>query len=162
MNQKQWNIGAIALVLMILCIAGFILVLNKLKAGPGSVGQRDPLPAFGYCDSKQARPCVLSFNLDKDGNMVINVLTNSLQNFYIKIRHETGERIYECERAGEYSVRVACTGEAMPAGEMLNFMVISTGKNTTLAQGNFSIIGMALATPEVSMTPTPILQHAPR
>ncbi len=164
MNRKQWIAGAVLLVvLMILCTYGSVTTLNKSKER-GSVGQREPLPDFGYCSSKEIKPCVSSFDLDPGGSMVISVLTNSPENFYIKIKQAENELIYECTRAKEYSIQVSCQGEALPAGEMLDFLVISTSKNTTLAQGNFSIIGMALATPEIAITPTyvPAFDHRPR
>src|SRR5512142_2388802 len=99
---------------MILCIAGLILVLNESKSKPGTIGQREPLPGFGYCSLKQVKPCVLSFHLDSSGGMVINILTNSLQDFYIKVRYEEGERTYACTRARKYSANVSCKGEALP------------------------------------------------
>src|SRR5512136_1760098 len=98
---------------MLLCIAGLIIVLNGMKDRPGSIGHREPLPGFGYCSSKQVKPCVLDINLDPNGDMVINVLTDSLQDFYIKIKHEAAERTYECKRARKYSANVVCTGAAM-------------------------------------------------
>ncbi len=164
MDRKLLSTGLVSLVLMILCIFGLFIVLNELKAKPGRIGYHDPLPDFGYCNSQQLRPCVLSFNLDPDGEMIINILTDSLKGFYIKIIHEEAESMYACTRARQYSANVACRGEAMPIGETLSFFVISTEEDATLAQGSFPIIGMALATPEVAITPTyvPAFDHRPR
>ncbi len=168
MNQKQWNIGAIAILLMILFISGLMVVLNGLRSKPGSVGHREPLPAFGYCSSSRVRPCILSVALNPDGSMSINILVKrSSQNFYIKIRDETNQYIYECKRVPRGSIYVTCRGEAIPVGEMAIFTVITKKKNTTLAGGSFSIIGMALVTPEIptpTLTPTfvPAFDHPPR
>lgn len=149
--------------LILLCVAGWLLIQNAWKAGQGHVESREPLPAFGYCSSVQVRPCVLSFNLSADGGMLINVLTRSSQDVYIKIRHETDEYLYECTRARRNSAFVSCTGKALPVGGTYSFLIISKEKNTTLAEGSLPIIGMALATPEVYITPTPILfNHLPR
>lgn len=88
--------------------------------------------------------------------MVINILVHgSSPDFYVKIKRETGEHVYECEKAKTYSINVYCTGDTMPAGETLSFLLISTKENATLAEGSFPIIGLALATPEVYRTPTP-------
>lgn len=95
--------------------------------------------------------------------MVINILTDrSSPDFYIKIRSEAGEQMYECKRAREYSTHVTCMGESMPVGETLSFLILSKEENTTLAEGSFPIIGMALATPEISISPTPFTHREPR
>ncbi len=90
-------------------------------------------------------------------------VNSSLQNFYVKIKHEADEFIYECQKAKSYSTHATCTGKAVPVGEMLSFFIISQDANTTLAAGSFPIIGLALATPEVRLTPTPVIfDHSPR
>ena len=164
MNRKQWIAGAALLVLLlILCISGAILAWNEWQGEPGSVGTHEPLPGFGYCSSRPIRPCILSFHSNRSGDMVINLLANgSSPDFYIKIRHAEGESIYECKRARKYSINVSCTGEKMPVGETFSFLIISTEANTTLAEGSFPIIGMALATPETYLTPTPFTHRERR
>jgi hypothetical protein len=136
---------------------------NKWEARKGRIESREPLPAFGYCSSMPVRPCVISFNLRADGGMIINLLTRSSQDFYIRTRHETDEYIYECKSAGWNSAYVSCTGKALPVGGTYSFLVVSKEENITLAEGSLPIIGMALATPDVYFTPTPILfNHLPR
>ncbi|HEX2997750.1 MAG TPA: hypothetical protein VHP14_23205 [Anaerolineales bacterium] len=163
MNRRQWFTGALLLVLLlILCIAGSIRAWNERQPKPGVVGHHEPLPGFGYCNSLQTKPCILSFNLNKDGGMIINVLTDSLQDFYINIKDEEGDRIYECKRVREYSTHVTCTGDTLPVGKTLNFLVISKKDNTSFAQGTFPIVGMALATPQIRITPTPFTNREPR
>ncbi|HMB22123.1 MAG TPA: hypothetical protein VKP08_04800, partial [Anaerolineales bacterium] len=117
---------------------------------------------FGYCSSLRTKPCILSFNLNKDGDMLINVLTDSLQDFYIKISDEESEHNYECQRVREYSTHVTCTGETLPVGKTLNFLVVSKKDEAPFAQGDFPIIGMALATPQIRITPTPFTNREPR
>ncbi len=167
MNPKYgiWIAAAgLLVILIILCAYGSTMAWREWRnRQQGGLGQREPLPSFGYCNLRQARPCILSFNLDADGDMVIQILTDSLEDFYIKIKYEEGEHMYVCQRATQYSRNVACTGAAVPVGETLNFLLISKEANTTLAQGSFPIIGLALATPEISVSPTPILfDHKPR
>jgi hypothetical protein len=93
--------------------------------------------------------------------MLINFLIDrSSPSFYIKIKYKLGENIYQCRKTKGNSTSVSCIGKAMPAGEILQFLLISRSKDITLAEGSFPIIGLALATPEdaptlLSETPFP-------
>lgn len=158
-DRKRLIAGAALFVLlMILCISGSSLLLNEWRGKRGQVGHRIPLAGLGYCSSQQVRPCILSFNLNPGGGMVINVLVRgSTPDFYVRVNHDAGEDTYECRHAGLYSTRVLCTGKTMPVGKTMSFRLVSIEEDTTLAEGSFPIIGMALATPQVYFTPTPIL-----
>lgn len=141
------------------------MIWNEWKGKQGNVEHREPLPGFGYCSSSQVRPCVLSFNLNLDGTMLINILAKGYsEDFYVKIKQDGDEHVYTCKKAEEYSTSVSCTGEAMPIGQTLSFLIVAPEGDTTLAEGSFPIIGMALATPEIRMTPTPIsvFDHPPK
>jgi hypothetical protein len=155
---------ALFVVLIVLCISAANIARNEWKSRQGQIGHREPLPGLGYCSSKQIRPCILSINLRPKGGMLINVLVyGSSPDFYLKIRHEQREYTYECEKDKSYSINVHCTGDTMPVGEPLSFRLTSKAANTTLAEGSFPIIGLALATPDIAMTPTPIpLDRPPR
>lgn len=159
MNRKRLIAGAALLViLMILCIFGSSLLLKEWKSNRGQVGHRIPLAGLGYCSSQQVRPCILSFNLNPGGGMLINVLVRgSTPDFYVKVKHDAGEEAYECRHAGLYSTRILCTGKTMPVGKTMSFRLVSIEEDATLAEGSFPIIGMALATPQVYFTPTPVL-----
>ena len=163
MNQNRLSAGLITFVavLLILVISGSVILIREWKSGQAQVGHRSPLPGLGYCSSKQITPCILSFNLDSHGNMVINMLTDgrSAPNFYLKIQQDGGENIYKCQKVKGFSTSVACVGESMPVGEVFQFLMISTRDDTLLAQGSFPIIGLALATPEIFLTPTPLPPH---
>jgi hypothetical protein len=160
-NRKQ-SIAAAILFVILLCLAGSVLAWKQWQGEPGQVGQREPLPGFGYCSSRQTRPCILAFNLDAKGSMLINVLVEaSSPDFYMKVRYPEGEQTYECKRARKYSIHVTCTGELMPVGKTLSFLMLSKETNLILSEGSFPIIGVALATPEISMTPTPFTHHGP-
>ncbi|MGB8984380.1 MAG: hypothetical protein WCC12_21110 [Anaerolineales bacterium] len=159
MNRNRWIAAIVALlvVLMLICISSSILAVRQWQGRQGRVDQRVPLPGISYCSSRQIKPCVLSFNLNPEGNMVINLLVNgSLQNFHAQIRHEDEERLYECKKPGRYSNSATCTGEAVAVGQTVELLLVSTDDNSTLAAGRFAIIGLALATPEVYLTPTPV------
>ena len=147
---------AILAVFVILIISGSILLLRPWTSGHGQIGHRVPLPPIGYCPADQAEPCIVSFTLDPDGTMVINIRTEnrSLPTFNLKIKRGEDENFYVCRRANGFSLNIICTGQAMPAGESLQFLLLSKRDNTLLAEGTFPIIGLALATPEPAMTPT--------
>jgi hypothetical protein len=111
-------------------------------------------------------PCVISFDLDSDGQMAINLRTENLSSpdFNLKIVEDGGEHIYFCRRTSRLSLSVICTGAAMPAGQDLHFLLLDKRDNRVLAQGTFPIIGLALATPEPATTPTsvPSFDRPPR
>jgi hypothetical protein len=148
---------------MILCVlVGSNIVRNEWESRQGQVGHREPLPGLGYCSSRQLRPCILSINLNPDGGMLITILVHgSSPDFYVKIKRETSEHIYACTREKSYSIHMYCTGDIMPVGEAVSFLLLSTQDDTTLAEGSFPIIGLALATPDIAMTPTPITIDRP-
>jgi hypothetical protein len=158
-DRKRLIAGAVLLVILtILCISGSSLLLNEWRGKRGQVGHRVPLAGLGYCSSQQVRPCILSFNLNPGGGMLINVLVRgSTPDFYVRVKHDGGEDMYACRHAGLYSTRVLCTGKTMPVGKTMSFRLVSIEEDTTLAEGSFPIIGMALATPQVYFTPTPVL-----
>lgn len=145
--------------IVVLAVLIMLLIYGLLwwQSRRSGMGQRSPISDLGYCSSNNARPCIASFGLDTDGNMLVNVLTPGLSfpNFYLKIIHSKGENIYECEKVKKFSSSVYCIGEAMRLGEVLQFMLISVDGETTLAEGQFAIIGLALSTPEFAgLSPT--------
>ena len=147
----------LVLILSIVCVSGASLLRKEWQSRQGRLGQREPLPGLAYCSSRQSRPCVLSFNHLPQGGMVINILAHGYSpDFFVKIEREGQEYIYECKKARRYSTTVTCTGQTLPVGEDLLFRLISIQDNLTLATGRFPIIGVALATPDVYFTPTPV------
>ena len=153
-NRNRWlTASVITAVLVILFIYGLLWWQSR---GPG-MGEREPIPALAYCSSNDARPCIASFSLDADGRMLVNVLAPGLSfpPFYLKIIHNAGENIYECKKLQKFLTSVYCIGEVMRLGEVLQFMLISVDGEVTLAEGSFTIIGLALATPEFAdLSPT--------
>jgi hypothetical protein len=151
-NRNRLIVGLVILaVLLILMISGSVLVLRQWNRGQTKVGHRVPIPSLRYCSSDQVMPCILSFNLDSDGNMLITMLVErSSPSFFIKIKYELGENIYQCRKTKGSSTSVSCIGKAMPVGEVLQFLLISKKEDIPLAEGRFPIIGLALATPEIA------------
>ena len=155
MNQNRLIAGIAIFVLLILIIVGLILLREELQSRQPQVNQREPLQGLGYCDSNQVTPCIVSFSRDADGKMLVNILTEGplFPDFYLKIKHSQGESIYPCQKVRSFSTSVYCTGKALPLGEVFEFFILSIDDNSVLAQGNFSIIGMALSTVQVFASP---------
>jgi len=152
-NQNRLIIGAAVLAALILLL--FYGLIQGRKGEPRA-GQRSPLTELAYCNSDNVRPCFVSFSLDSDGNMLVNLLTpgTSFPAFYLQIVHEKGESIYECQNVEKFSANVYCIGDEMQVGKLLQFRLISKNDNTILAEGSFAIIGLALPTPGNQLTAT--------
>lgn len=156
MDRDQW-ITRISLLLVLLFLAvGAFLSRQESQSRQPQIGQREPLPSLGYCSAEQITPCILSFNLNGNGKMVINILpSRSSANFYLKIKEDHVENMYDCQRTKGFSDTVSCTGPSVPLGIGFQFLILSVEKDTLLAEGRFPVIGLALATPEIYLTPTP-------
>jgi hypothetical protein len=155
-NRNRLIVGLVILaVFMTLVLFGSISLLRQWNGRQAETGQREPLQGLSYCSSSQFRPCVLSFSLDIRGNMIINLLTDRhVENFYLKIKQGEQEKRYKCEMVEGFSTNLACIGEKMPVGEAFSFMIVSVKEDIPLAEGTFPIIGLAIATPEIFVTPT--------
>ena len=155
-NRNRLSVGIIILaVFMTVVISVSILLLRQWNSRQVETGQREPLTGLSYCTSSEIRPCVLAFSQDPNGNMVINLLTDARSpNFYLKVRQNEREHIYQCQKVQGFSANFACTGEKMPVGEALSFVMVSTKEDMPLAEGTFPIIGLAIATPEIFVAPT--------
>lgn len=156
MNRKRLILGITIPVLILLTIAGLVLY-REWRKNQARVEQRFPLQQLKYCSSSPVTPCIVSFSQDSDGNMLVNFLTEGAfyPDFYLKITAGETDHIYVCEKADTFATSVYCTGKALPVGEVLQFYVISVNGEVVLAQGNFPIIGMALAGPGIFLSPTP-------
>ena len=165
-NRNQLIVGLFTLaVLLTLAICGSIILLRPWNSRQAETGQREPLQGLSYCSSNQLRPCVLSFSLDATGRMVINLLTDRrAKNIYLKVEPGEHETIYKCQAVEGFSTTLACTGEKLPVGEALSFVIVSNEADVPLAEGTFPIIGLAIATPEIFLTPTfiPAFERPPK
>jgi hypothetical protein len=155
-NRNRLIVGLVILaVFLTLVISGSIILRRQWNSRQAQTGQREPLQSLSYCSSNQLRPCVLSFSIDAAGSMVINILTDRrAANIYLKAEQGERETIYTCQTVEGFSTNLLCTGEKLPVGEALSFVIVSTEEGVALAEGTFPIIGLAIATPEIFMTPT--------
>lgn len=142
--------------LLLMMVPGSLFLRNEWLRQQAGVQQRQPLPGLGYCSTDQVAPCVVSFSVDTDGQMIVTIRTDaSFPGFYLKIRHSRGENLYPCQHMKGIEDHVFCKGARLPLGETFHFYLVSLQGERTLAQGNFSIIGLALGTPDIFSSPTP-------
>lgn len=165
-NRNRVVAGVILMaVLIAMVLFATTFLTREWKSRQPQVGQRSIVPRLRYCASDEARPCVVSFELDPEGRMIINLLAErSSPDFEIRIRHAQGEKLYMCRRVRLRSIHVSCIGDVLPVGESMQFVIVATEENALLAEGKFPIIGIALATPEYAATPTsvPFFERPPR
>jgi len=137
-----------------LLVVGLIFLSSNDLSDPVETGQNAPASGLAYCADEQVRPCVVSFSVDADENMLVNLLLPDLSfpTFYLKITSGSVETVYTCQRVDTAIDNAYCTGPKQSPGETLTLKLISTGDETLLAQGDLSIIGLAFPTLGVAVT----------
>ena len=140
----------------ILCALGFLLLARWYFGRtdqPTEKHQSTPVLDLVYCKDEQVKPCVVSFGLDVNDNMLVNILLPDLTfpGFYLKIMRGEDSVSYSCRRIQTALNNAYCIGEKLPPGESLHLMLISTRDDTLLAEGNLSIIGLAFPTLEIAI-----------
>jgi hypothetical protein len=158
-NRKQWMIAGI--IVMVLLVGGILLLQVNNTDDPQPAVQNAPASSMAYCNDEGTRPCVVSFGVDVDGNMLVNLLLPDrfFPAFYLKVLRGGQEIIYDCRRVNTAPNSAYCIGEKLPPGEVLHLMLISTRDDALLAEGDLSIIGLAFPTVDV-VTSTPITATA--
>jgi hypothetical protein len=146
---------SIAVVLVVLVVAGVVYLFLRFKTQP-QAQQRELISELVYCNSHDLRPCIVSFSVDADGNMLVNLLipASNYPDFYLTISNGVVENRYECQQVEDFPTNIYCTGVEMFPGEPLQFNLISLDDETILAEGNFAIIGLLLPNPEEEATGT--------
>ena len=89
--------------------------------------------------------------------MLVNFLTSGViyPDFYLKIKQDEEQHIYACQKVSKFATSVYCTGRVLPLGKIFQFSIFSVKEDVLLAEGNLSIIGLAIGTPViVSITPS--------
>jgi len=159
-NRKRLIIGVaififITVVLITLCGLG---VQWWRKNHQPQAHQRQLISSLTYCGSSDIKPCIVSFSIDADGNMLVSLLTPdaSYPDFYLTISADNnGINNYKCQKIKDFPTNVTCTGTEMYPGATLQFTLISLEDNTVLAEGKFAIIGLMLPNPSGETTETP-------
>ncbi|PWB69496.1 MAG: hypothetical protein C3F07_19865 [Anaerolineales bacterium] len=156
-NQKQMIVGGV--VLLLLLVLGTVALRNSSRGPADPVRATSTFPVTGlvYCNGEEVKPCVVSFAIDVDGNMLVNLLLPDLTfpGFYLKITRGDNENTYKCRRVSEAPNSAYCTGEKQPPGEILHLRLLATRNDALLSEGDLSIIGLAFPTlPLSTLTPT--------
>jgi hypothetical protein len=159
-NQRQMNIGGI--VLTVLLIVGVFILRNRRSNGFIESSQSTLASELVYCSSSDIKPCVVSFSLDEDDNMLVNLLLPDLSfpKFYLQITRGEVEIYYQCQRILAAPNTAHCIGEKLQPGETVYLKLISTRGDILLAEGSLSIIGLAFPTMGV-VTPIPEMTASP-
>ena len=158
MNQKRLIVGfTVFIVLAILGMAVFGIRLWR-KNHPPQAHQRQLVTSLSYCDSNEVKPCIVSFSVDADNNMLVSLLIpdTSYPNFYLTIGADNVVNNYKCQPVKNFPTNITCTGVQMYPGTALQFTLISLEDATVLAEGKFAIIGLMLPNPNVEATETPL------
>lgn len=155
MSRKQWMVAGI--IVVVLLVAGILFWQSNDTGIPQPAVSGTPASSLTYCGDEQARPCVVSFSVDADGNMLVNLLLpdRAFPAFYLKVLRGAQEIIYDCRRVNTAPNSAYCIGERLPPGEVLHLTLISSRDDSLLAEGDLSIIGLAFPTVDV-VTSTPI------
>jgi hypothetical protein len=155
-NRKQWMIAGVLLTVVI--VAAIMLLRNNEPDEPVVTGQETPVSLLAYCSEEGEKPCVVSFGLDADGNMLVNILLPELTfpNFRLEIMRGEATYEYDCRRVSTNLNNAYCIGAHLPPGESLHMMLLATRDDTLLSEGDLSIIGVVFPTLSVvSQTPEP-------
>jgi len=168
-QRNRWIAGlSILAIVLLLAVVSIVLFLQNRNEGPGPrVGYRSPIAELAYCAGEDRELCIVSFNQIVDGGMQVNIQTPRV--FYprilLVINRYGVESTYECRKAEPLTNRVVCEGPPQTPGEILQFKVFLREQGTLVAEGKFSIIGIAISTPEVippaTTTPTTTPTGAP-
>lgn len=177
-NRKKLILGISISTLLLLAVMSGVIWLRKPSSEEARVDRRYPLQRLGYCDSSQETPCIVSFSLASNEKMIVSFLTTGAfyPDFYLKIKQGEETHIYNCEKTSKFATNVYCSGEVMPLGQALQFSIFSVKEEVLLAEGDLSIIGMALGTPVVflvtpseevtlppiAVAPAPLVTFTPR
>ena len=147
-------ISGISIVILLLLFVGAGVVIARLRNTPPSANQKELILKLDYCNPDNIKPCIVSFSQDGNGTMSVNVLvpSRSFPNFYLVINRGGEEHRYECEKVKDLPNSLTCIGREMFPGEIMQFTLIASQNETVLAEGNFAIIGLMLATPEAATT----------
>jgi hypothetical protein len=155
-NRKRLIAGISILgVLVILLIAGVGFLLARLRTQPRAQ-QRELITKLGYCNSQNVKPCIVSFSVDADGKMLVNLVipSKTYPDFYLTISTGTTENRYNCQPVEDFPTNIYCIGAEMYPGTALQFTIHTIKDDAVLAEGQFAIIGLQLPNPQEAATAT--------
>jgi len=149
LNRNRLIAGlAILATLGIMTVIGLVFLINKWRSVKPPLTQQTPVMELTNCNPNNVTPCITSFGLDSDGNMLVNLLVpkSDFPKFYLVIVRDAIETRYKCQNVEKFSTGYYCAGANMPPGEPLRFKIISKKDDTLLAEGDVFVIGLAFPT----------------
>jgi len=165
LNRNRLIAGFVLLsafgIIILVGISLFFLALQKGRQS--ELNQKTPVSNLNYCNADNAKPCIVSFGFDSDGNMLVNLLIPPFYpEFHLKIVQKQSETRYECQTVENFPASFYCVGPKMPPGELLHFIIVANKDDTSLAEGDLSIIGLVFPTlGSVSSTTNPLETRIP-
>ena len=155
-SRNRLIAGLLILLVFFLLICYFLISFLFRKPEQPKIGSHSPVDTLTYCSEDQQRLCIVAFSQILDGDMQVNIQTpyTHFPEFVLTINRNGQESTYTCEPMENSAIGVVCTGASQAPGETLNFKIVSKSLGTLLAEGNFSIIGIALLTPGPTSTGT--------
>ena len=157
-NRNRLIAIVAALIVLVTVIVYLVARSQRLdvKVKHSEVGSRHPASALSYCSMDQSHLCVLSFGQIVNGPMRVDFLAPNAEypEFVLKVINNGVESTYECQSEEETPENIYCTGMVQAPGAILELSLFSKKDNTFLAKGTFSVIGVALLTPEFATEET--------
>jgi len=165
LNRNHWIAGIVILaVLGITGLIGLGLLISQWKTNKPQSSQKIPVLDLVYCNSENKAPCIVSFGIDPDDHMLVNLFvpTSSFPDFYLKIVQNKDEHRYKCQMVDDFPNSFYCLGDKLPPGGTLQFMLVSNEKDLLLAKGELPLIGLAYPTLGIALAPsTPTMTEEP-
>ncbi|HSM71813.1 MAG TPA: hypothetical protein VK851_09730 [Anaerolineales bacterium] len=152
LDRKQKIVGGLILIAFVMSIFVLFLIRSGRQTVPKTNVSGTAVSELAYCSDEQVRPCVVSFGLDADDNMLVNFLlpNHSYPDFYLRVVRGDVTVSYDCQRIAAAPKNAYCIGEKLPPGEHLHLMLISSADDAVLAEGILAIIGLAFPTLEIT------------
>lgn len=152
--QTKNRLILLAVILIVLIIVGVWMAARWIMPTPNtsSVGSRIPTAGLKYCSVDPSRLCVLSFGQVLNGPLQVELLAPSADQpeFNLNVSNNGVQSMYECKSLEESPEHVYCTGSVQAPGSILALSVISKAGNQMLARGTFSMVGIAILSPQES------------
>lgn len=150
MNRNQWIF--VSIIVLVLVVVGSLILFDNRSSDEPMPSSNLPASNLAYCTDEQVKPCVVSFGIDVNNQLLVNLLLPDLTypSILLKITSDERTTSYECQRIATAQNNAYCIGENIPPGAVVHMMLISTRNDTILAEGDLTILGLSFPTLEVS------------
>jgi len=164
-QEHKLAAAILTVVFLILAAVGIILAFMDREPQPSTQQYKQgSIMELNYCNETEARPCVVSFGINKNNEMLVNILTSgvSFPRFDLFIISGGENFQYNCRQVDVSLYAVYCTGRQFLPGDQIFIRLVAINLNEILAEGNISIIGVSYPSPDtVTQTPFSTLYPSP-